>query len=337
MALHVPGRFFLIAFVPVIIFAQEAMISGQLMDTALPVSADILGPVTAEAEASGRFRFLAATWMFAALGFMVFAMAVRDLTMPLTRETRLAGAAVLVGIVAIAMSPTVGHMQDPDVLRNYDRLGGDVFRSALGQGRLTGCSGPEDRWLLGACGDVPVISLLNRMMDVINLFAGLGVGGLTVGMILCLKNPTGDGLEARAQMLERNMLRMRRQLYLSGLVLTFGIFYVISWMRWPLPMVAADHADAYGAMISSALLYTGVYFSLLILSFYLPVALILEGRKERLAADAAQHESLKDDKARKVWLEMRGLKAQPVEALKSGLALLAPILTAFAGSFPTLL
>lgn len=337
MPRHVAAKYFLIGFMPILIFAQEALISGNFLDANLAVSADILADDWAWVETAGRYRFLGATWMFAALGFLVFIMAVLDLRTSMSQQTQVLGAALLALIFVIALSPSITYLHAPDALRNYHRLGGDLFEAALERGRLPGCVLPQDTWLLGACGDKPVISLLQRMMDVINIFAGLGVGGLTVGMILCLKECAEDDLEACASQLERNTLRMRRQLYLSGLVLTFGVFFVISWMRWPMQMVDDAYAEAYGTLISAALLYTGVYFSLLILSIYLPVALVLEGRKQRLAEQAATDKNLADYKARMAWLDMRGLKNNPVDFLKSGLALMSPILTAYAGSFPSLL
>ncbi len=332
----VPARFFLIAIVPIIIFAQEAVISGQFLSADLQVPVGILQEDRIILETAGRFRFLGATWFFAALAGLVFALAVRDLCQPLRKETRLAGALVLLVIFLLAISPTINYMQEPDALRNYHKLGGDLFEAALGQGTLPGCTVPTDRWLLGVCGDVPVISLLNRMMDVTNVFAGLGVGGLIVGMILCLQECADTKLEAKAVQLERNVLRMRRQLYLSGLVLSVGIFFATTWMRWPLPMVVGDASDAYDAVIAASLLYTGLYFSLLILSFYLPVAIILDSRKKALAEMAAGHDTLTEHKDREEWLKSRGLHADPTDFLKAGFALVAPILAAYAGSFPTL-
>lgn len=335
MARYVPPRYFLIGLVPAAMAIIEAIITKHFLTANLPISAELLGPDNGFQETTGRFRFLGATWFFAALALLVFVMAVRDLAQPIARQTRLAAILVLLGIFALAIYPTIEHALHPESLRNYHRLGGDLFEAALARGGLPGCVGPADRWLLGLCGDVPVISLLNRMMDVTNVFAGLGVGGLVVGMVLCLEEPPDTGLDAQAAQLERNMNRMRRQLYLSGLVLTFGMFFAISWMRWPVPMVDGAQAAAYGALVSSALLFVGIYFSLLILSFYLPVALILEGRKQRLSDAAAQDDSLADYKAHAAWLKMRGLETNPIEFLKSGFALAAPVLAAFAGSFPS--
>lgn len=332
---YVPVWYFFIALVPIAIFAQEAVITQHFLTADLQISADILKDEWTWIETAGRLRFLGATWFFAALALLVFAMVVRDLTEPTRKETRIAATVVLVGIFILAMMPTREYLLNPDALRNYHRLGGDVFETALGRGSLPGCVAPDDRWLMGACGSNPVISLLNRMMDVTNFFAGLGVGALVVGMILCLEERADETLEAQAAQLEHNLHRMRRQLYLSGLVLTVGIFFATSWMRWPMPMVASDHVDAYSAVIGSSLLFVGIYFSLLILSFYLPVAVILDGRKRKLALVAAGHDDLSDYNAREDWLKTRGLKSDPTEFLKSGFALAAPILAAYAGNFPT--
>ncbi|WP_108816410.1 hypothetical protein [Loktanella sp. Alg231-35] len=337
MTRNVPPRYFLIGLVPAAMAIIESIITKQFLTANLPISTELLSPDNGFQETTGRFRFLGATWFFAALALLVFVMAIRDLAQPIARQTRFAAILVLVGVFALAVYPTVDYALNPDKLRNYHRLGGDLFEAALARGGLPGCASPEDRWLLGLCGEVPVISLLNRMMDVTNVFAGLGVGGLVVGMVLCLEEQPDTDLDAQAAQLERNMQRMRRQLYMSGLVLTFGMFFAISWMRWLVPMVDGADAAAYGALVSSALLFVGIYFSLLILSFYLPVALILEGRKQRLSDAAAQEESLADYKAHAAWLKMRGLQTNPIEFLKSGFALAAPILAAFAGSFPSLL
>lgn len=334
-ARYVPVRYFFIALIPIVIFAQEAVISSSFLTADLPVSADILKDEWTWLETAGRLRFLSATWLFAAVGFLVFAMVIKDLLEPTHKQTRIAAGVVLAVIFGLAIMPSYQFMQDPDALRNYHRLGGELFETALGRGTLPGCIEAGDRWALGACGDIPVIALLNRMMDVTNVFAGLGVGGLIIGMVLCLEKSRSDDINQRAAQLEQNMLRMRRQLYLSGLVLTIGIFFATSWMRWPLPMVHSEHLNAYSSVVASALLYTGIYFSLLILSFYLPVAMILERRKNDLAVAAAGHDDLADYKAREGWLKMRGLQTDPTEFLKSGIALVAPILAAYAGSFPT--
>ncbi len=333
-ARFVPVRYFFIALVPILIFYQESVITDHFVTPQLQVGPGILTENWAWLETAGRFRFLGATWFFAALAMMVFVLVVRDLMQPTAPKTRIAAGIVLTLIFVLAMSPSLGYALHPDAPRNYERLGGALFEAALGRGSLPGCGLPDDRWLLGVCGEIPMISLLNRMMDVINFFAGLGVGALIVGMILCLEAQKPDALARQAAQLQRNLHRMRRQLYLSGLVLTFGIFFATSWMRWPLPMIAKEHVDAYAAVISAASLYTGIYFSLLILSFYLPVALILDGRRRQLIQMADEDATLQDAKTRAEWIKLCGLHSEPTDVYKSAFALAAPILAAFAGNVP---
>lgn len=333
-ARYVPVRYFFIALVPIFIFVQESVITDYFLATNLQVSPSILREDFPWLEASGRFRFLGATWFFGALAMLVFVLVIRDLIQPMRARTRVAAAAVLALIFTLAVLPTRAYFLDPDKPRIYSRLGGDLFETVLSHGSLPGCAQPDDRWLLGLCGEIPVISLFNRMMDLVNVFAGLGVGALIVGMILCLEKQPENDIEAQAAQLERDLNRMRRQLYLSGLVLTFGIFFATSWMRWPLPMVAEAGQDAFADLVAASSLFTGLYFSLLILSFYLPVALILDGRRRRLAQAATTDMTLTDPKARTEWQKARGLLSDPSEVFKSGFALAAPILAAFAGNVP---
>ena len=75
----VPVRYFLIAIVPIVIFAQEAVISGHFLAADLDVPVSLLQDDRVMLETAGRLRFLGGTWFFAALAVLVFALAVRDL------------------------------------------------------------------------------------------------------------------------------------------------------------------------------------------------------------------------------------------------------------------
>ena len=176
-----------------------------------------------------------------------------------------------------------------------------------------------------------VLSLFNRTLDIVNVFAGLGVGALIVSMILCLQTHATRDVEEEAALLAQNLRKMRQQLYLSGVVITFGMFFATSWMYWPVPLVVESEQAAYGSVVLSLALFTGIYFSLLLLSFYLPVALILDARVRRLAglagADAKGGKPLDIDD----WRRSRGLKEGAADYMRAGFALTAPILAAFAG------
>ena len=262
---------------------------------------------------------------------LAVALLVRDLLVPTTTETRAAAIGTMIVIFLLSVAPTIEHFADPDGHRIYQLLGGEIFEGALSRGTLPGCVGPDDRWLLGRCGDVPVLSLLNAVLDIINVLAGLGVGALTVGMILCLETRAGAAIEDQAALLATNLQRMRHQLYLSGLVLTFGMFFVTSWMYWPMPLISDAEVSDYSSVVLAAALFTGIYFTLLILSFYLPVALILDGRVRRLADLARTNDQSGEPVDIDNWRTIHGLNEGVSDYIRGGLALAAPILASFAG------
>ena len=324
-------RYFLIVLVPIVIFWTNSIITGHLVAADLEVTESMLRDDRPWLESVGRYRFLAATWFFLSLAVLAVALLVRDLMAPLTRDTRIAAIATMGVVVFLAITPSLQHLMDPDARRVYDRIGSAVFETALSRGSLPGCSGPEDRWLLGLCGEIPVLSLFNRTLDIVNVFAGLGVGALIVSMILCLQTHATRDVEEEAALLAQNLRKMRQQLYLSGVVITFGMFFATSWMYWPVPLVVESEQAAYGSVVLSLALFTGIYFSLLLLSFYLPVALILDARVRRLAglagAEAKGGKPLDIDD----WRRSRGLKEGAADYMRAGFALTAPILAAFAG------
>lgn len=333
---HVDYRYFFIALVPICIFAQEATITGHFFTADLPVPVDILTDGPPWLESAGRFRFVAATWFFCALVLLMVVLLARELLQPITRATRMAALCVLAIIVAVAMTPTLVGLFDLDATRAYDHLGADLFETALARGALPGCQTADDRWLLGACGDNPVLSMFNQVINVINIFAGLGVGALIVGMILCLETCKSDSHADQTALLHHNLQRMRRQLYLSGLLLSFGMLFATSWMHWPMPMVGGAEGDAYRIIVRAYSLFVGVYFCLLILSFYLPVVMILDSRVRHLAEEAAKSDQTGQFFDAAKWKAANGLATDPTEVLRSGFALVAPILAAFAGGISPL-
>jgi hypothetical protein len=324
-------RYFGILLVPVVIFLIHSLITDHMIPDPLEIPADILRSDAPWMEAAGRYRFLSATWFFGALAVLSTALLVRTLLRPTTWPTRLAAMGTLLFVVALAASSNFKDGDPATQGQVYDRLGGAVFDAALSRGTLPGCNRPEDRWLLGTCGEAPVISLFAEVMEIVNVLAGLAIGSMIAGMILCLDQRETGSVEEEAALLAENMRQMRLQLYLSGLILTFGMLFATSWMYWPMSLVASDHRADFGAVVLSAALYTGTYFSLLILSFYLPVALILDGRIRALT-DSANPGALKGkewDAA--AWKKTHGLTEGAADYLRAGLALTAPILAAFAG------
>ncbi|MEO0381873.1 MAG: hypothetical protein AAF252_16515, partial [Pseudomonadota bacterium] len=327
---------FAIVLVPIAIYATHSFIGDHLMPADLDVSADILQDGRPWLEAAGRYRFLAATWFFGALALLAAAMLLRTLMQPTVRATRISAILTFMLILSLTAVPAIRGFGDMGGSQVYDRLGSAVFEGVMARGTLRGCLSPEDVWLLGICGETPVISMFSSVVDVVSIFAGLALGAMIVGMILCLDSRPCKTVEEQAALLAQNLKHMRQQLYVSGLVLTFGMFYATSWIYWPLQLVSDAERAAYGAVLLSAALYTGTYFSLLILSFYLPVAFILDGRVKELALSAmgAQDSTVPRDVG--TWRQDRGLSEGVGDYLRAGLALTSPILAAFAGGISPL-
>ncbi|WP_298974353.1 hypothetical protein [uncultured Roseobacter sp.] len=232
-ARRVDPLYFSIVFVPVVIFASHSVIGDHLMPADLNVPADILQDVRNWLEAAGRYRFLAATWFFGALSLLVAAVLFRTLLRPTAPATRVAAIVIFLFVLLLATLPTLRGFGDTDGSQVYDRLGSAVFEGIMARGTLRGCTAPGDTWLLGVCGEAPVIAMFSAVVDVVNIFAGLALGSMIVGMILCLDDHPCKDIEEKAALLAKNLRQMRQQLYLSGVVLTFGMLYAASWIYWP--------------------------------------------------------------------------------------------------------
>lgn len=331
LARHVELRCFAIVLVPLVIYASHKFIGDHLMPGDLIVPDDILKDGQNWLEAAGRYRFLATTWFFAALSVLSAALLCRTLMRPMTPATRIAAIATFLFVLTLAAVPTLKRLGSTDGSQVYDGLGKAIYEGVLSRGTLEGCERPDDTWLIGDCGEAPVIKMFSSVVNLVNIFAGLALGSLIVGMILSLDSRRGEDIDEEAARLAENFRHMRQQLYLSGLVLSSGTLYAASWIYWPLPFIEDAQRAAYSSLLLSAALYTGTYFSLLILSFYLPVAFVLDARVRSLVDRAEAGDLTGDPPDRESWCSARGIKEGAADYLRAGFALASPILAAFAG------
>ncbi len=323
--------YFSIVALPICVFAVHELIQTHMLSKDLDLSPDILLQDKDWLETVGRYRFLAAAWFFAALALLPLAVLARNLMRPTERNTRVAAVLTVLVVFLLAMIPVIQQHLTGTPPQIYRQVGKEVFEMTLSKGTLPGCQSVGDRWLMGTCGEIPVFSLFRRVMDIITGLAGLAVGALIAGMILCLATGENGDIEDTAVRLARNIRQMKQQLYLSSLILTFGMFFASSWMYWPLPVIAESEKSAFTSLVTASALLTGTYFCLLMLSFFLPVAVILDGRVTNLAIAARQNEGGEDDFDVQDWRKEHGLSDGPGDFMRAGFALAAPILAAFAG------
>ncbi len=329
-------RYFSIVLLPVLIFGVHKLIQDHMIASELDIPLKILSDQNTWLEAVGRLRFLAASWFFAALAVLAVAVLARSLARPMEQQTRVAAIVTTLAVFLLALTPTIQQFITSTAPRIYYQVGKTVFETTLAKGSLPGCMNANDTWLLGTCGESPVFSMFNRVLDIVNALAGLSVGALIAGMILCLASSDSHDIEERAEELAANMHQMRQQLYLSSLILTFGMFFASSWMYWPMPLIEDSGKAAYGSLVKASALFTGTYFCLLLLSFYLPVALVLDSRVKRLALRARGRSRTEETFDIAGWKASHGLKEGTGEILRAGFALVAPILASFAGGITPL-
>ncbi|MBV2360908.1 hypothetical protein KUH32_14160 [Thalassococcus sp. CAU 1522] len=330
-----PGCF-AIVLLPVATFVFHHYLNAVLGVPDLPIGAEILREDAAHLEAAGRTRFLASFWLFLVIVLVCVLLFFDEWRSPLTEGTR----RVALIAVAVVMAPVLlsvwGHQTNPDAARGFDRLGRAVYEAALAQGRVAGCERADAVWLLGRCGDNPVFTMLLDMLDVINLLSALGVGVLACGVVLCLREaPQGSSLEAEVRLLHYNRTRMRVFLYMSGLMLSAGVFLAIGWLHWPLPVVKEDMRKEFETLLRSTELMMGVYFSLLTVSYYGPAVLVHEAKVRALARRAMEDQGPYPDF--EAWKEETRLTFDLQQLLRDSTAVIAPVITAFAGGFSPLL
>ncbi|MEM9305690.1 MAG: hypothetical protein AAGA74_00250 [Pseudomonadota bacterium] len=202
---RVDPKYFLIVLIPLIVFLTHEIIVGRFMAGDLDIPADILNGDQPWLEAAGRYRFLAATWFYTALTVLAVALVARTLIRPTALKTRAAALGTWAFVLTLALVPTAQNYGEPNAAHIYGRLGSAFFEAALSHGSLPGCAVADDVWLTGPCGYNPVITMFSRVMDFVNVLAGLGVGALIVGMILCLDKHEAEGIEEKAARLAENL------------------------------------------------------------------------------------------------------------------------------------
>lgn len=332
--LHVRRRFFIIMLGPIFVFMASNWLLQNLAATP-DLPADLLDPGRAALEASGRLTFLAAVLFYSVVVLAVIGTIISDLCGPLSRRTRIWAVAVLAATQLPVLAEIFSHQagQD-DIWRSYFLIGADLVEAALSGAAVPVCS-TDGRILFWTCGggEGDGLTLLLSLLDGMNVLGGLGVGAISVGAILTLAMPSKQGatLEQRVRALSVGQKMGRRHLYLAGLLLTSGMFASVGWVNWPLEMVTKDARALTEPTAQATLLYFGVFFTLLIVSAFGPVLFVQTMRADALAAQILSTKAPQEDVAK--WKKSNGLAANLPETLQSLLAVCAPLIAGFAGSF----
>jgi hypothetical protein len=307
--------------IPLLVLTASELILGFWGDRGLTVpTVFVEEPVRLELIA--RYKTLAAFVFFAAVALAVTAIFVWDVWRHFAfwsqiRIVAALGLAILVTLVFSVIEP-----EQLKSFETYHLLGEDVFRGALEQARTGACF--PDRT---ACETGTAFDAMVALVDLSNHIVSLAATCALVGVILALAHcpPSSAPLAQKAECLRRARRVAKRYLYCTGVLLTAGMIWVQAWMSWPATLIAAgDARDQFLDLVNAFALYRGTTFTLLILSVYLPVVLVLAARFEDLWDAVPDDPELSKDSA----LE----RISYTDALKAVTAIVAPILMGVIGS-----
>lgn len=327
---------FLIMAGPVLLFVLNQKIHAGIGVPVLPVDASILSDEAPYLEAAGRHRFIAGVMFFQVIVLVSLVFFAAELRGRLTLGTRVLALLAFTLVQVPIWLSVIDHQTAAETAwRSYHQLGSGVMEAVLAFGGVPSCEAGGRVLGFWECGAVPGVQQFRVMLDLMNVTSGFGVAALVLGMILSLAQPVGQPSVAdRAFRIARAQLASRRFLYMAGLLLSSGMFVTITWMLWPVPMVDGAHRDAFREVVNGALLYYGVFYTLLIVAGFGPVIFVQARRIDSLAYEALSGGGkLPTVPQLDKWKTEQGLSVSMVESLQALLAAGAPLITGFAGSF----
>ena len=175
------------------------------------------------------------------------------------------------------------------------------------------------------------------LLDQTNWMSALAVSAVVLGMVWSLSTSgkpdlkSAEGIAAEGAWIEAAQKRMRRYLYLAGLLLSVGMMMGFAWMKWPTGLLADVQQKAqFESLVDAVALFRGSSYSVLILSFYMPVSLVLAQRIERYEAARVT------GKTKDVAPKFEGFDIERIgtlDSFKAIVSILAPVLASAVGTF----
>ncbi|SPF78742.1 hypothetical protein ALP8811_02673 [Aliiroseovarius pelagivivens] len=337
--LQIDPRYLLIMLLPVVVLIVAEYLLGTFGDTAVHLEGLELKDQSQLIELSARYRFLAALFFFGGATISVIAIFVFELYSRHTRRSILTTLVGILGIIVVSLSfSTFEPDWMPASFESQALLGDNLFHALMIPAGVPGCD--MTGGLSEKCDQQGAYFAMEYLLDRANILTSLSAGAVIAGMVLALSRPASIGpsahpdVEAEARILKSAQEATQRYLYCSGILLTAGMVLMLSWMSWPGDAILNDDMrKAHAELVSSLSIYRGVTYSVLILSYYLPVSLFLKVRIDAFhdAVDAAGKHELAAGVA--------GFDIQRIatlDALKAIIAIVSPILTGAIGSFGNL-
>jgi len=136
--------------------------------------------------------------------------------------------------------------------------------------------------------------------------------------------PPTDGVRPNPEFYALQMKRLKEVLTAASAILVGGVLHMGAWLRWPAALIADK--DAHEALLGTALaitLFWGVTFTLMLVSTYLPAALLLANRAQALLQESPANQSVPEPEQ---WLKDHGLFLSLQDHFPQFGLMLAPLL-----------
>ena len=307
--------------IPLLVLTASELILGFWGDRGVAV-ADALVSEPTRLELTARYKTLASFVFFATIALAVTAVFAWDVRQHFTPAAQAKIGMALILVILVTLVFSVLEPEEIQSFETYELLGEDLFRTALGAAKSGGCLPDRATCATGSAFDV-MVAMVDFSNHIVSLAAACTLAGIILALAPC---PAKDAtLEEQAECLRHARRVAKRYLYCAGVLLTAGMLWVQSWMSWPATLIAEEGPRGeFLDMVNAFALYRGTTFSLLILSVYLPVFLVLASRFETLWQAVPHDPKLSEDDA----LE----RISYTEALKTVTAIVAPILMGVIGS-----
>jgi hypothetical protein len=264
-------------------------------------------------EAIGRMRMLAALLPFMLTSILIALFFAREFATFMGPQMRrklmiaiglfAASAAFFLYHQATGSSPAEGKMLGEGFLDS-------VFRP------IKASTGPME-WAVWITGQqVALVAVLHVLVFIFSICLILGAGSVIVGIISCLASaPRRRPLKVRRHYHDLQRRRIDLYLYASAFLMVTGLFFMDSAFRWPAAF-AADR-ELYMDHVDALMLNNGIYYSMILVSYYVPAALLMRRFSARTPAAAP---AAPVEEGRSTIVD----RLSPSRLIKALLALIAP-------------
>jgi hypothetical protein len=317
-----------IALLPILVFATTDWFLDAYGRSAPGPPEKMAGSLDGHAEAAGRIQVLAFFILVMAGALAACLLFVRTLAKyPRQPARRL----LLTYISAVAIGGILVWAMNTSETQDY--VGANVVCAALSPGGVpiteaqpSATSGPlyPDAPTRAARCDAPRFRLLRGLLFVERNLLILSIAALALGTISCLALPAPDDKPDENKRLLARIVRVQADrlqlhLYLSAALLVMGLLFLGAFLRWP--SYIYDPPDDFLAHANAVILYLGISYSILLASYYVPVALLLS-RAARRSGDAEVASQLASR-----------ARSEPLNAAKVAGAIFAPALVSILSGF----